>query len=223
MVRSWQLEKSKIPYVIAVIILVLVGWYIWGGGESVEEKAEEKEDKKTVIIKDFNVDLEELCENIQEGIGVSFYNTGEKMVSLSCQLGAFIPENSKKLHYKWMPKCEIYYYKNGNKKSKQIHETWEEEGPYTSWYENGNMEFSGDFSGDSFGDEWYENGQEKKIVEIKKADGLGNQCVSKEECYYESGQRKSLFICEDCDPEGVRQDCAPKRCFSPLGESINCD
>jgi len=172
---------------------------------------------KEVKIENFNDDcntLEYLCDNIiRKGIGVSFYNTGEKMASLSCEYR----------YNKWMPKYVTYYYKNGKSKSKELYLGCAgEPGPYTTWWENGNLKYKGEGDGDIYADEWYENGQIKKVVEIKDGDGLGYECVTKELFYYKNGNLKSEFICEDCDPEGVWNDCPQKKCYSATGDRIKC-
>ena len=51
---------------------------------------------------------------------------------------------------------------------------------------------------------------------------MENGCVTKAVCYYESGQIKSLFICEDCDTDGEWDNCPPKKCFSIQGDRIKC-
>ena len=154
--------------------------------------------------------LQELCENIQKGIGVSFYKTGEKRIEVSCQ-------NTMDW---WDPLKVTYYYRNGNKKSEEIYYGCETEaGPYTTWWENGNLKYKGYRNGDMYAEEWYENGQVKQENEIEYGDGLGNDCVSKAVSYYENGQIKSLFKCEDCD---IEEDCPPKKCFSKTGERIKC-
>jgi len=183
------------------------------------------QEKKIFLIKDVRINsddidcffLQELCENIQEGIGLSFYTTGDyrnngRRIEVSCQYQAF---NSG-----WHPMQVIYYYRNGNKKSEEIYYGCETEmGPYTTWWENGNLKYKGNWDGDMYAEEWYENGQVKQENEIEYGDGLGNDCVSKAVSYYENGQIKSLFKCEDCD---IEEDCPPKKCFSNTGERIVC-
>ena len=165
--------------------------------------------KKTFLIKDFNDDcffLEKLCGNNKGKIGYVYFNTGEQMATVSvAQSGDW---------------TLIYYYKNGNKKSEDIYYGCETEGgPYTSWWENGNLKYKGNWDGDMYAEEWYENGEVKQENEIEYGDGLGNDCVRKAVSYYENGNVKSLFICEDCN---INENCPPKKCFSKTGERIKC-
>jgi len=154
--------------------------------------------------------LPELCENIQKGIGISFYKTGEKRIEVNCQ-------NTMDW---WDPSRVTYYYRNGNKKSEEIYYgCGTESGPYTTWWENGNLKSQG-FQGFPT-EEWYENGQVKEEMEITYGpNGLGDECVSKAVSYYENGQIKSLFKCEDCIVEG---DCPPEKCWDEKGNEIECE
>jgi len=181
------------------------------------------QEQKIFLIKDARIKaaaidcffLQELCENIQKGIGVSFYKTGEKRIEVSCQ-------NTMDW---WDPLKVTYYYRNGNKKSEEIYYGCETEmGPYTTWWENGNLKYRGDWDGDFYADKWYENGQIKQDFEIKYGDGLGVQCVTKEAYYYENGQIKSWYICEDCEPTmDYDYDCSNKKCWDEEGNKIKCN
>jgi len=184
------------------LLLILIALPMIGFGQ----------EKKSFIIKDFNEDcfyLEKLSGNNKGKIGYAYFNTGEKMATVSVDQSG-----------DW---TLIYYYKNGVKKSEKIYYGCETEGgTYTSWWENGNLKYRGSWDGDSFADEWYKNGQKLKDLDFKDGEYYYEVCVTKEVTYYENGKVKSLFICPDCDPSANWDNCAPKRCFSNTGERIIC-
>ena len=190
-------------------------------GKTIKSKAYQlKVLKEIFLIKDIRINsedidcffLQELCENIQEGTGRSFYTTGEKKIEVSCQ-------NTMDW---WDPLKVTYYYKNGNKESEQLYYGCEtESGPYTAWWENGNLKYKGDWNGDAYAEEWHENGQVKNYYEIK-GDLWDGHCITKEVTYYNNGKFKSYFVCEDCDIWGKWNNCAPKKCFNNIGERIKC-
>jgi len=155
--------------------------------------------------------LEELCVNIKDGIGLSFYNTGEKKIEVSCQ---------NKIDF-WFPLEVINYYKNGNKESSQLYYGCEtSSGQYTTWWENGNLKYKS-HPDEIYTEDWYENGQRKHYYETA-GDAWGPSCITKEVTYYNNGNIRSLFVCEDCDIWEEWNNCAPKKCFSITEERIKC-
>ena len=180
------------------------------------------------IIKDFDEAImdcyyfQELCwEGYESNAGKAgdlFYKYGEKRIKVTFDI-----------HGGW---TVIFYYKNGKKESERgFNGCNTAKGPYTTWWENGNLKFKGKWDGDDLADEWYENGQIKKHFEYVGYVGMEDGCVTKAVCYYESGQIKKLVICDDIYGDDETQcfevlwgnmDYCIEECFDKEGKKIEC-